>query len=127
MSRLNYPSARIELSAPPIVSRQWFGSARNSIAWADKTTETIGICFSTGIKIYSERVRQTEFPSRAITDASGHGRHRCGDSFNDTAMLIEPNVRFLIHAPEKVKKEFPQFKAVESHAELMKLIKQALA
>jgi hypothetical protein len=42
-------------------------------------------------------------------------------------MLIEPNVGFLIHAPEKVKKEFPQFKAVESHAELMKLIKQALA
>ncbi len=49
-----------------------------------------------------------------------------GDSYNDTAMLLEANVGFLIHAPENVKKEFPQFKAVESHAELLKLIKSAM-
>jgi phosphoserine/homoserine phosphotransferase len=49
-----------------------------------------------------------------------------GDSYNDTGMLAEANVGFLIHAPEKVKQEFPQFKAVESHAELLKLIKGAL-
>jgi hypothetical protein len=36
-------------------------------------------------------------------------------------------VGFLIHAPENVKREFPQFQAVESHAELMKLIKAAIA
>ena len=46
-----------------------------------------------------------------------------GDSYNDTAMLGEANAGFLIHAPEKVKAEFPQFKSVESHAELLKLIK----
>jgi phosphoserine/homoserine phosphotransferase len=49
-----------------------------------------------------------------------------GDSYNDTAMLLEAHTGFLIHAPENVKKEFPQFKAVESHAELLKLIKGAL-
>ncbi|HZL13561.1 MAG TPA: bifunctional phosphoserine phosphatase/homoserine phosphotransferase ThrH [Verrucomicrobiae bacterium] len=49
-----------------------------------------------------------------------------GDSFNDTGMLLEANVGFLIHAPENVKKEFPQFPAVASHAELLKLIKNAL-
>ena len=48
-----------------------------------------------------------------------------GDSYNDTAMLKEANVGFLIHAPANVKQEFPQFKAVESHAELLKLIKGA--
>jgi len=41
-------------------------------------------------------------------------------------MLKEANGGFLIHAPENVKKEFPQFQAVESHAELLKLIKGAL-
>ncbi len=46
-----------------------------------------------------------------------------GDSFNDTAMLMEAHVGFLIHAPDNVKKEFPQLTAVESHADLMKLIK----
>src|SRR6185436_7674577 len=50
-----------------------------------------------------------------------------GDSYNDTAMLAEANVGFLIHAPEKVKKEFPQFKSVESHAKLLQLIKHTLA
>jgi phosphoserine/homoserine phosphotransferase len=49
-----------------------------------------------------------------------------GDSYNDTAMLIEADTGFLIHAPEKVRREFPQFKAVESHAELLKLIKGVL-
>jgi phosphoserine/homoserine phosphotransferase len=46
-----------------------------------------------------------------------------GDSFNDTAMLGEADVGFLIHAPENVKQQFPQFKAVESHADLLKMIK----
>jgi phosphoserine/homoserine phosphotransferase len=49
-----------------------------------------------------------------------------GDSYNDTAMLQEANVGFLIFAPEKVKREFPQFPAVESHAELLQLIQGAL-
>ena len=49
-----------------------------------------------------------------------------GDSYNDTGMLLEANAGFLIHAPENVKREFPQLKAVESHAELLKLIKGAL-
>jgi len=49
-----------------------------------------------------------------------------GDSYNDTAMLGEADTGFLIHAPEKVKSEFPQFQAVESHAELLKLIKGVL-
>ena len=50
-----------------------------------------------------------------------------GDSYNDTGMLLEADAGFLIHAPENVKKEFPQFKAVESHTELLKLIKAAMA
>lgn len=49
-----------------------------------------------------------------------------GDSFNDTAMLIEANVGFLFHAPDHIKKQFPQFKAVEEYSDLMKLIKHAL-
>lgn len=50
-----------------------------------------------------------------------------GDSFNDTAMLAEADVGFLIHAPENVKRQFPQFKPVESHAELLSEIKNAMA
>jgi phosphoserine/homoserine phosphotransferase len=49
-----------------------------------------------------------------------------GDSFNDTAMLAEANVGILVHAPEAVKRQFPQFQAVENHAELLKRIKAAM-
>jgi phosphoserine/homoserine phosphotransferase len=48
-----------------------------------------------------------------------------GDSYNDTAMLGEADTGFLIHAPDQVKREFPQFKAVDSHAALLQLIKGA--
>jgi phosphoserine/homoserine phosphotransferase len=50
-----------------------------------------------------------------------------GDSFNDTAMLTEANVGILFRAPDNVKKQFPQFTAVGSYADLMRLIKQAMA
>jgi phosphoserine / homoserine phosphotransferase len=49
-----------------------------------------------------------------------------GDSFNDTAMLTEAHIGFLFHSPENVKKQFPQFKAVEEYAELLALIKREL-
>ncbi|MBI2949062.1 MAG: bifunctional phosphoserine phosphatase/homoserine phosphotransferase ThrH [Verrucomicrobia bacterium] len=49
-----------------------------------------------------------------------------GDSYNDTAMLLEADLGFLFHAPENVRKEFPQFKAVEAYADLLSLIQEAL-
>ncbi|MBI2927084.1 MAG: bifunctional phosphoserine phosphatase/homoserine phosphotransferase ThrH [Verrucomicrobia bacterium] len=49
-----------------------------------------------------------------------------GDSYNDTAMLMEADVGYLFRAPANVKSEFPQFKAVETHEELLGVIKGAL-
>lgn len=49
-----------------------------------------------------------------------------GDSFNDTAMLIQADAGFLFHAPPNVIAQFPQFQAVETYAALAGLIKGAL-
>jgi phosphoserine/homoserine phosphotransferase len=76
---------------------------------------------------YRLRIRDQKREAVAAFRRMNYDVISAGDSYNDTAMLLEANVGFLIHAPEKVKKEFPQFKAVESHAELMKLIKGAIA
>jgi len=46
-----------------------------------------------------------------------------GDSYNDIAMLKAADRACLFRAPDSVKKEFPQFKAVEEYGELMKEIK----
>src|ERR1043166_1593029 len=46
-----------------------------------------------------------------------------GDSFNDTAMLIEAHKGILFRAPDNVKAQFPQFQAVEKYDDLMKIIR----
>jgi phosphoserine/homoserine phosphotransferase len=49
-----------------------------------------------------------------------------GDSYNDTAMLIEADTGFLFHAPENVKRDFPQFQAVDAYPDLLDLIQRAM-
>ena len=50
-----------------------------------------------------------------------------GDSYNDTAMLGEADVGILFRSPDNVRREFPQFKAVETYPDFMKLIGNGLA
>jgi phosphoserine/homoserine phosphotransferase len=50
-----------------------------------------------------------------------------GDSFNDTAMLLEADAGLFFRAPDRIQKQFPQFPAFESYQELMQAIKRALA
>jgi phosphoserine/homoserine phosphotransferase len=79
-------------------------------------------------RIVDYKLRVPDQKKKAVAAFKSLNYHviAAGDSFNDTAMLSEANVGFLIHAPENVKKKFPQFKAVESHAELLKLMKKEL-
>jgi phosphoserine/homoserine phosphotransferase len=75
---------------------------------------------------YRLRIRDQKREAVAAFRRMNYHVISAGDSYNDTAMLKEANAGFLIHAPDNVKREFPQFPAVESHAELLKLIKGAL-
>lgn len=66
------------------------------------------------------KLRQ-EDPKRASVQALHGLNYRvlaAGDSYNDTTMLGEADVGFLIHAPQNVIEEFPQFKAMESLQQL---------
>ncbi len=76
---------------------------------------------------YKLRIADQKKKTVAALKALNYNVVSAGDSYNDTGMLLEANAGFLIHAPENVKREFPQLKSVESHAELLKLIKGALA
>ena len=49
-----------------------------------------------------------------------------GDSYNDTAMLAEADAGFLFHAPDNVKREFPQFPALDEYDDLLDHILRAL-
>ena len=76
---------------------------------------------------YQLRIREQKREAVAAFKRMNYHVISGGDSFNDTAMLLEANVGILFRAPDAVKKQFPQFKAVESHTELLKLIKAVLA
>ncbi len=75
---------------------------------------------------YKLRIREQKRETVAAFKRMNYHVIAAGDSFNDTAMLVEANVGFLFRAPDNVKQQFPQFKAVENYAELMKLIKTAM-
>ncbi len=71
-------------------------------------------------RVVDYKLRQ-EDPKRASVKALHSLNYRvlaAGDSYNDTSMLAEADVGFLIHAPQNVIDEFPQFKSVETLADL---------
>jgi phosphoserine/homoserine phosphotransferase len=76
---------------------------------------------------YQLRIREQKREAVAAFKRMNYHVIAAGDSFNDIAMLHEANDGFLYHAPDNVKQEFPQFKAVDSYAELMMLIKGAMS
>jgi phosphoserine/homoserine phosphotransferase len=76
---------------------------------------------------YQLRIREQKREAVAAFRRMNYHVISAGDSFNDTAMLLEASIGFLFRAPENVKKQFPQFKAVETYADLLKLILQAMA
>jgi phosphoserine/homoserine phosphotransferase len=80
-------------------------------------------------RIVDYKLRIPEQKQRAVAAFKLLNYHviAAGDSFNDTAMLIEAHVGFLFRAPANVKSQFPQFKAVEGYSELRELIEQARA
>ncbi|PYJ62133.1 MAG: bifunctional phosphoserine phosphatase/homoserine phosphotransferase ThrH [Verrucomicrobia bacterium] len=75
---------------------------------------------------YKLRVNDQKKKAVAALKSLNYNVVAAGDAYNDTAMLKEANVGFLFRAPENVRKEFSQFKAVETYRELLKLIKAAL-
>lgn len=75
-------------------------------------------------RIVDYALRIPEQKMRAVAALKSLNYHviAAGDSFNDTAMLCAAHVGFLFRAPDAVKRQFPQFDAVETYADLMKLI-----
>ncbi len=83
----------------------------------------------TNDRIVDYQLRVPEQKQRAVAAFKLLNYHviAAGDSFNDTAMLSEAHVGFLFRAPGNVKQQFPQFKAVEAYADLLKLIQTTMA
>ncbi len=75
---------------------------------------------------YQLRIREQKREAVAALKRMNYHVISGGDSFNDTAMLLEANVGILFRAPEAVKKQFAQFQAIESYPDFMQLIREAM-
>jgi phosphoserine/homoserine phosphotransferase len=79
-------------------------------------------------RIVNYKLRVTEQKQKAVAALKvlNYRVIAAGDSFNDTAMLGEADFGILFRAPDNVKAQFPQFKAVEGYKELLTLILGAM-
>jgi phosphoserine/homoserine phosphotransferase len=68
---------------------------------------------------YQLRIREQKREAVAAFRRMNYFVISAGDSYNDTTMLMAADAGFLIHAPENVIREFPQFKPVDTLAELL--------
>jgi phosphoserine/homoserine phosphotransferase len=72
-------------------------------------------------RIVGYRLRQADQKRRSVEafHALGYRVIAAGDSYNDTAMLIEADSGVLFHAPANVVTEFPQFPALDAYDDLL--------
>jgi phosphoserine/homoserine phosphotransferase len=78
------------------------------------------------IRDYQLRVPDQKKKAVAALKSLNYKVVAAGDSFNDTAMLLEADAGFLFHAPPQVISQFPQFPAVDTYAELSTRLQGAL-
>jgi phosphoserine/homoserine phosphotransferase len=79
-------------------------------------------------RIVGYQLRQ-EHPKRSAVTALKFLRYfviAAGDSFNDIAMLQDADAGFLFHAPDNIKKQFPELPAFEDYAQLLAAMKKLI-
>ena len=80
-------------------------------------------------RIVDYRLRQADQKRQAVDALKGLNFQvmAAGDSYNHTGMLSAAHAGFLIHPPESVVKQFPQFPVTRSYAELKAALDAAAA
>ena len=79
-------------------------------------------------RITDYRIRIDDPKRRAVQAFQGLNYRviAAGDSYNDTTMLLAAEAGFLFHAPDNVKAEFPQPRAIDDYDTLLDAIDAAL-
>lgn len=79
-------------------------------------------------KIINYKLRQSNQKQKSVAALKGLDYRviAAGDAFNDIAMLGEAHAGFLFRSPPTIQKQFPQFPALESYADLLKAIQASM-
>lgn len=75
---------------------------------------------------YKMRVENTKLTTVRALQSMGFDTIASGDSYNDLGMIKASKAGFLFKSTDQIKADNPEIKAVESYAELMTAIKEAM-
>ena len=75
---------------------------------------------------YRMRCDNSKYTTVKALQAMGFETIAAGDSFNDLGMIKESKAGFLFRSTEQIKKDYPQFKAIETYKDLIAEIKNNL-
>ena len=80
-------------------------------------------------RVSGYRLRQENQKQKSVAALQGLNYRiiAAGDSFNDTAMLLEADAGFFFHAPAAIRAQFPQFQGFDDYGELLAAIRGAMA
>lgn len=77
----------------------------------------------TGFKM---RCEQSKLTTVKAFQSMGYETIASGDSFNDLAMIKASKAGFLFRTTEQIKKDYPEYPAFETYAELLNAIKKVI-
>ncbi|MBQ7095240.1 MAG: bifunctional phosphoserine phosphatase/homoserine phosphotransferase ThrH [Clostridia bacterium] len=75
---------------------------------------------------YQMRVEKSKLTTVRALQSMGYDTIAAGDSFNDLAMIEASKAGFLFRSTEQIKKDYPQYPAIEEYDDFLAAIKAAL-
>ena len=96
------------------------------LGWPTLFCNTLEVADNGEITGFNMRCDKSKLTTVKALQSCGFDTIAAGDSFNDLGMIQASKAGFLFRSTEAIKKEYPQYKAIETYDEFLEAIKAAL-
>ena len=96
------------------------------LGWPTLFCNTLEVADNGEITGFKMRCDKSKLTTVKALQSCGFDTIAAGDSFNDLGMIQASKAGFLFRSTEAIKKEYPQYKAIETYDEFLEAIKAAL-
>jgi phosphoserine/homoserine phosphotransferase len=96
------------------------------LGWPSLFCNTLEVAESGEITGFKMRCPQSKLTTVKALQSCGFDTIAAGDSFNDLGMIQASKAGFLFRTTDAIKKEYPQYPALETYDEFLNAIKAAL-
>ena len=96
------------------------------LGWPTLFCNTLEVADNGEITGFKMRCEKSKLTTVKALQSCGFDTIAAGDSFNDLGMIQASKAGFLFRSTEAIKKEYPQYKAIETYDEFLEAIKAAL-